>query len=204
MLAGLGAAGVVCLPVATGVSETPPSNLTRAEGYPLRIALPSAEPEILADALVPEEPETEALAEETAEAATPADEDTAELAASRTVEKPAPAAAQRGVLLSLQYDLGDPSTASIDDAASAPVEIAKLVRVNGADVGRATIRVTSGTTLLIARDEVVSLLETSGHPDMAKIVTAGAPGSFISFEELRRRGMNVRYDAAADRIARSS
>jgi hypothetical protein len=83
--------------------------------------------------------------------------------------------------------------------------VAKNVLVNGTDLGQATIRVTPGATLLIARDEIVALLESTGHADMAKILTAGSPGGrFISFEELRQRGINVRYDAAADRLALST
>jgi len=208
LLGGLLAAGVICLPVTTGMPEILPTRLSGAGGYPVRIALPPSPADIVP--LVPEELEEQVAegpqAGEAAEELLPDADDETSLAAAQTEEALTGTAAQRGVLLSLKYDLSDPSTLNEDNAAAAEVEIAKQVRVNGTDVGQATIRVTSGSTLLIARDEVVSLLETAGQTEMAKALTAeaAASGRFVSFEELRQRGMEVRYDAATDRIALSS
>jgi hypothetical protein len=209
-LAILGTAGAVCFPVAIGVSELAPRGANGGGGYPLRIALPEVKPTIALvlarDSAAIEEAQSEAEDELDAEAANlplavPSGET---LAGAQARPSAVGSKARDNVLLDLDYDLSNSSGAFISDSATGDVEVAKRVRVDGTDLGQATIRVTSDATLLIARDEIVALLESTGHADMARTMTAGAPnGRFISFEELRQRGINVHYDAAADHLALS-
>lgn len=209
-LAVLGAAGAICLPMATGVSELTPRRMAAGSGYPVRIVLPEVGPTV-ALALAQDSAsmvEAEAVDELPSDAADPALAalgDAANLAEAQSGPRPADSKARGDVFLNLDFDLADPSTASTADAATADVEVAKSVRVNGTDLGQATIRVTPGATVLIARDEVVALLEAAGQENLAAIMTgASSPDGFVSFEEMRRRGLNIRYDAADDHISLSS
>ena len=103
-------------------------------------------------------------------------------------------------VLAVRFDLADPYTPTNDG--TGPIELRKGVRINGADAGSATIRVTDGATIAIARTDLGKMLTSAGRTDLAQ----GLPvaGSFVTFDRIRQAGVNVRYDAASDRILLSS
>lgn len=107
---------------------------------------------------------------------------------------PSPPTESDGVL-GIRFNLADPYAG---DGATAPIEVRKGIRVNGADVGDATIRVTDGATLAIAREELGRLLAAAGRADAAQSLTNA--GRFITFDRIRQAGLSVRYDAASDRV----
>lgn len=81
-----------------------------------------------------------------------------------------------------------------------PVELRKPVRLNGADAGSATIRVGADSALAISAGELSMLLARAGRGDLSRQINGLGEG-YVGFEELRRLGIDLRYDAAADRIA---
>jgi hypothetical protein len=112
-------------------------------------------------------------------------------------EEPAvPAQAAPPSLDTVRFNLSDP----YGERAGA-IELRKAVRVEGAEAGSATIRITDGSTITISREELGKLLAGAGHQDWA---AALGSGTFVSFDRIRQAGMSVRYDAASDRIVVSS
>ena len=96
----------------------------------------------------------------------------------------------------LEFDLaGGP-----DEGGGSAVDLRKVVRIDGVDAGSATVRVSAGSTLSIRAAELRALLERAGQDTIAAQIGAGA-GEFVEFDELRRLGIEVRYDAVADRVA---
>lgn len=99
----------------------------------------------------------------------------------------------------IEFDLADSGAAG---PAGSELEIRKAVRFNGAEAGSATIRVSAGSRLSIAARELSGLMARAGNAPLAeRIGGRGGAGRFVDFEELRRLGIDVRYDASADRIA---
>ncbi|MEO6152681.1 MAG: hypothetical protein ABIT09_03565 [Croceibacterium sp.] len=116
------------------------------------------------------------------------------------VRTPAVAASEATGMLAVRFNLADPYAGAPEG--SGPIELKKAVRINGADAGDATIRVTDGATIAIARDELGKLLTAAGRADAIQAL-AGS-GSFVSFDRIRQAGLSVRYDAASDRILLAS
>ena len=102
--------------------------------------------------------------------------------------------------LAVHFNLADPYTPNNDR--SGPIELKKGVRINGADAGSATIRVTNGATIAMARIDLGKQLASAGRTDLAASMPAA--GAFVTFDRIRQAGLNVRYDAASDRILLSS
>lgn len=99
----------------------------------------------------------------------------------------------------VEFDL--PGSGAPGDDGGSAVELRKAVRLNGAEAGSATIRVSAGSTLSISANELRAVLTRAGRGDLAQRIGApGRAGRFVGFEEVRRLGIDVRYDAAADRI----
>lgn len=94
------------------------------------------------------------------------------------------------------FDLLDPRGGASGGGA---VEISKVVEINGAEAGEATIRVGRGSTLAIAADALGRMLARAGRGDIAALLDPRQ--GFVGFEELRRQGIDLRYDLEADRIA---
>jgi hypothetical protein len=105
---------------------------------------------------------------------------------------PSPAPAAPPSLDRVRFNLADPYGVK-----SGSIELRKAIRVDGAEAGSATIRVTDGATIAISREELGKLLAGAGHQDWA---AALGSGSFVSFDRIRQAGISVRYDAATDRI----
>lgn len=97
-------------------------------------------------------------------------------------------------LLAVNYDLASENT-----QARETLDVRKSVRFNGRDAGQATIRVGSGSRLFIDSDDLRTLLAAAERTDLAGELSNGQQ-SFVGFDEVRERGLNVRYDAVSDRI----
>lgn len=113
------------------------------------------------------------------------------------VDVPKPAATRAGGLLAVDFDLSRPyDGASVAEDGEA-IDVRKSVRLNGAEAGSAKIRVTSGSTLLMARDELGRLLARAGLAELAGQVGSGG---YVSFDDMRDKGITVRYDPVTDRL----
>jgi hypothetical protein len=97
--------------------------------------------------------------------------------------------------LAIQFDLGDPDKSTGGGSA---IEVRKAVRLNGADAGDARIHIDDSSTLSMARDELDRLLARSGRRELMGQLSSA--GQFIRFEEMRRHGIDVRYDPVSDRV----
>lgn len=109
-----------------------------------------------------------------------------------------PPAARAGELAAIDFDLSGPYARS--GPGGSAIDIRKTVRFGGTDVGTANIRVSSGSTLSIARGELSTLLASAGRGDLVGQLGGARTGGFVSFDEMRREGVDIRYDALADRI----
>lgn len=101
-------------------------------------------------------------------------------------------------LARVKFDLSDPY-AWAEEGGSA-IEVRKGLRVNGVDIGPAAIRVGTDSTLSIARGKLNEALGRFGRNDVAQKLGGPSSGGFVSFDEIRRRGVEVRFDAASDRV----
>lgn len=192
-------AGGVVLPV---VGALP---LLRADGlaYPVRLELPPARGMNRTNLATAGLTDTGLLATLTDIATDEPEAETDGLAAdslalSAQAGDAAPGQANSG-LLAINFNLADPSSATTGDERSSPIEARKGVRLDGVDVGTTAIRITSGSALFIARDDLRGLLSASGRSDLSERIAGGA-AAFVSFDEIRRLGFGVRYDPVTDRI----
>ena len=190
-------AGGIALPLQASWSDL--SGILNGYGapYPVRFELPPVKPRVLysiSDGILPD---SEAIP--TAAERTEVEEGklaAVTLTASPAIappQTPAVAPAAPGRLLAVNFDLADPAGSD-----GSVVDTRKNVRIDGLEVGSAAIRVTSGSALYIARDDLRNLLNTSGHKDLAALVSGGP--AFASFDDIRRLGFGVRYDPVTDRI----
>lgn len=181
-------AGFLCLAVWNSIIARP------AGGYPIRIALPEAGAAAGGGALMPG-----VSAEEAAQEGEP-DAETLLAIAPEETGSPGPAAA--AALPGFTQDLTD-SRARYDVANSggSPLETVKPVRFNGAEAGSASIRISEESAFSIEGSGLARLLERAGHRDLAEQIrgTRGT-GGYIGFEEIRRQGIDLRYDARSDSI----
>lgn len=158
--------------------------------YPVRIVLRHDAPAGGANALAPGGAEADA-----ALGAEAAAEPAAEPAGLRTAEaRLPPAQPSTDGLLAVRFDLADPGAF---DGGSA-IEIRKAIRLNGADAGQAPIHVDASSRLSIAREELARLLAGSGQQGLSERLGTGE--RFVSFDEMRRQGIEIRYDPVTDRV----
>jgi hypothetical protein len=68
------------------------------------------------------------------------------------------------------------------------------------DAGPATILIGGGSALSISREDLRTLLSAARRADLVETLATGENQPFVRFDEVRRAGLNLRYDAAADRI----
>ncbi|SEH20088.1 hypothetical protein SAMN05428974_3834 [Sphingopyxis sp. YR583] len=101
-------------------------------------------------------------------------------------------------LVRVKFDLSDPYSWAGEGGSA--IDMRKELRVNGVDIGPAAIRVSEDSTLSIARDKLNEILVRLGRNDVARRLGGPRSGGFVSFEEIRRRGVEVRYDAPSDRV----
>lgn len=98
-------------------------------------------------------------------------------------------------LLTVSFNLAEP-----DARERSSIEIRKDVRFNGVDAGAATILIGGGSALFIAREDLRTLLSAARRADLVDTLATGEDHPFVRFDEVRRAGLDLRYDAAADRI----
>ena len=106
-----------------------------------------------------------------------------------------PPASRPADLLEVSFDLSRP-----DMVDRSSLDVRKGVRFNGAEAGQATIRVGAGSALFIASEDLRTLLSAASRVDLADRLASGAEQPFLGFDEVREKGLNLRYDAASDRI----
>lgn len=179
--------------------------LCGAGSYAVRIPLPSAREIVMASPL-----ETDETAEQTADAPESVEPEAdvqqtfsvqfADLIDPQATVEPgrgaqpqpsitAPAARQKPARLQdVTFDLG-----AGPDAAST-IEVRKTVRINGADVGTINVRIDESARLYARGNELAALLP----PDTVR--PAAAADQFLSFEQLRNAGVDIRYDPTQDRL----
>ncbi|WP_336986828.1 hypothetical protein [Altererythrobacter aquiaggeris] len=98
-------------------------------------------------------------------------------------------------LMAVDFDLSDGSATA--GATASSIEITKPVEINGRDAGRIALRIDGRSTILASTSQLLSLITGQGDaaPDLPK-----GEGGFATFGALRKAGLEVRYDAARDRI----
>jgi len=196
-------AGGVAVPLLAAWSDLPAIlSGYRHPPYPVRIELPPPPARVLYSLNSEVLPDQDAAATDGSAAATEQDQLAGVTGTDSGALQPPLAAGEAatgpGGLLSVNFDLADPAGSD-----RAVVDTRKNVRINGVEAGSAAIRVTSGSALFIARDDLRSLLTSSGHKDLAaRVASSGA--AFASFDEIRRLGFGLRYDPVTDRILVSS
>ena len=78
------------------------------------------------------------------------------------------------------------------------INVRKPVAVAGTASGNLSIRIDGAAKIYAKRSEVASLLE--GKSDKSERVRTASGEDFVSFEQLRDMGVDIRYDPSADRI----
>jgi hypothetical protein len=107
-----------------------------------------------------------------------------------TVPRSPPGPKLAGVI-ALDYNLSGGAQAG--DA----IELDKPVSVGGADAGRIALRIDGNARVYAQGRRVAALLARHGG---ANAVPDGLGDDFVSLEALRAMGVDVRYDAARDRL----
>lgn len=102
-------------------------------------------------------------------------------------------------MLAVDYDLSRPYESGPSSGDGSPIDIRKKVVLNGRDAGSAELRVGTGSTISISRDALSRLLDQSGRQELARQVGQDT-ASYITFEQMRRQGIDVRYDPVSDQI----
>jgi len=78
------------------------------------------------------------------------------------------------------------------------INVRKPVAVAGSASGNLSIRIDGAAKIYAKRTEVASLLE--GKSDKSERVKTASSEEFVSFEQLRDIGVDIRYDPSSDRI----
>lgn len=195
LAAALGGASL-CKQIAPGVCG--------AGSYAVRIPLPSARSELIASPV-------EAVAAEQPDETTEPEESDAAVQQSFTVQfanlidpqatpepgrgiqppvsTTAPATQQKPARLQdLNFDLG------AGPEAASTIEVRKTVRLNGADVGTLNVRIDESARLYANGSQLAALLP----PESVR--PAASADQFLSFDQLRNAGVDIRYDPTQDRL----
>jgi hypothetical protein len=184
--AAAGACLVLAVPVLAGNLPPTMARMAAARDYAVRIVLPAARN----DAPLRTEPGARKppaeLSDPDVETTTPAETELAVVAS--PVAKAAPRARMPGVI-ALDYNLSGGAQAG--DA----IELDKPVVVAGAEAGRIVLRIDGNARVYAQGRRVVALLAARGGA-----VPKGIGDDFVSLEALRALGVEVRYDAARDRL----
>jgi hypothetical protein len=91
-----------------------------------------------------------------------------------------------GNLLVSDFDLG------ADANSPESIEVRKPVLLNGRPAGTILIRIGAASQVFVSRYDVTGLL-----PSM---LTSGLSGEFVTLDQIRKSGVNVRYNAATDAL----
>lgn len=85
----------------------------------------------------------------------------------------------------------------LDSSSGAFIEVKKPVIVDGVDKGKITLRISSGSTVLVNAKEAAALAGEILPDNESALLTET---DYVSFERLRTAGVTVRYDAINDRL----
>jgi len=180
-------------------------------GYPVRVALPEAEP-------VPLEELSELVKEHKALAKLNLDIDIPERAETPRPPKDknnqqssafdaqfADLSLEPGEFLKVDYDLSEPTRKNSSfDASDGSLTVEKPIYINGVKTGAAKIRIEEGAQILIATSAVAKALGDRATTLPSRISSQLAQGTgYIPFYELRGAGIAVEYDPVGDRVSLS-
>lgn len=197
-------------PMPSGTFTKTENSDTVLPGYPLRVALPDAEP-------LPAEELAGLIADHTAPADKASEMERASPTASNrdlagiTDKEPGlalatPVQLRPGEFIAVDYDIGtlEPVSEKLDRK-DGSLTVSKPLLVDGVAAGSATIRIEEGAQILISASAVAKALGPKAESLPKRISTALAKGSgFIPFYELRGAGISVVYDPVRDRVAMST
>lgn len=103
----------------------------------------------------------------------------------------------RNGVIATNFDLGDRGAAPERIAGDAVV-VRKVFRMNGGDIGSAAVHVDAGSRLLVDRQDLARLLRDTGRTPPPALQDASG---LATFNDLRRRGIDLRYDPGSDTIS---
>jgi len=106
--------------------------------------------------------------------------------------------------LAVKYDLGTATGTTSAMPVKSPgmlagtIDIRKKIRVGETATTNIDVKLGSGANIYVNAAQLSSILEAQG-----KVLTAGSGAGldgFVSLDDLRSKGFNVRYDAAGDAL----
>lgn len=178
-------------------------------GYPLRVALPEAEPVPL-DELSQLVQEHQSLADLNIDLPAATDKPTpsqekANRQSSTFDAQFADLSLQPGEFLQLDYDLSEPDAKNSKfNANDGSLTVEKPLYINGVKTGAAKIRIEDGAQILISTSAVAKALGDRATTLPSRVSSALAQGTgYIPFYELRGAGIAVEYDPVGDRVSLS-
>lgn len=109
-------------------------------------------------------------------------------------KQPATENPRQAQLASLEYDLRNGSGPSAASAPPEAMEVEKTVHFHGTDAGRLKIRIDRNSRIYARGRQLADMLnlDRSGYPALGE--------EYASFDELRKAGLDIRYDATRDRL----
>lgn len=180
-----------------------------ASGYPLRVALPKAEPVPMAELreLVKEHGALADLDIDIPKSAEPAKPLAGKSKALSTTfdAQFADLSLEPGEFLKVDYNLTQPGRKQDSfDAGDGSLTVEKPLYINGVKTGAAKIRIEEGARILISTSAVAKALGDRATTLPNRISGALAQGTgYIPFYELRGAGIAVEYDPVNDRVSLS-
>ncbi len=178
-------------------------------GYPLRVALPDAEPVPLEE-LSELVKEHQALADLDIDIPKPAAEAAPQKISSQKQSSTfdaqfADLTLEPGEFLKLDYDINEPGKKrSQINSNDGSLTVEKPLYINGVKTGAAKIRIEEGAQILISTSAVAKALGDRATTLPSRISGVLAQGTgYIPFYELRGAGIAVEYDPVGDRVSLS-
>ena len=106
------------------------------------------------------------------------------------VQRPpvAPAPPRSGAFLVSDFDL------AAGASSSKSVQLSKPVWLNGRSAGTVELRIGSASEVYVRRDDIAGLLD-------GKVPLPQGDGGFVTLDQLRDRGLDIRYNASRDVLA---
>ena len=204
---GAVAAVLVTATVVAGVRLLPFSRTAVSfQAYPVRVALSQKIIIDLSDPIAPASNGSGSAIDETAPAASdtpaaggagltlpgapPPIAATGAAMAMAAVQRPpvAPAPPRSGAFLVSDFDL------AAGASSSKSVQLSKPVWLNGRSAGTVELRIGSASEVYVRRDDIAGLLD-------GKVPLPQGDGGFVTLDQLRDRGLDIRYNASRDVLA---
>lgn len=166
-----------------GVARVPLPNFTRVE-LPGTPAQPASAPEAESVA-----------ADETMDAALALDTEAGETAARPAAGQTARLAP--GNVIPVRFDIESPGMGD-EVVGGDEIVVRKTVRIGNREVGSLPIHVDGRSRLLVRGADLRSVLESAGEGD--RLAKSAASQDLRTFAELRKDGVDLRYDPASDSV----